>query len=99
MKGNFSNNLTPAQIERLAVLAKECGEVIQVIGKIVRHGYDSYFPGDPDRVTNRALLEKEIGDVKTIADMMGNEGDISKSAIQKRFREKQGTIGKWLHHQ
>ena len=32
------NNLTPGEAERLAILAEECGEVIQIIGKILRHG-------------------------------------------------------------
>jgi hypothetical protein len=36
------NQLTDAEAERLALLAEECGEVVQVIGKILRHGYESY---------------------------------------------------------
>ena len=35
------NNLSNEQLEALAILAEECGEVIQVIGKIIRHGLDS----------------------------------------------------------
>ncbi len=30
------NELTPAEAERLAYLAEECGEAIQIIGKILR---------------------------------------------------------------
>lgn len=33
------NGLSPAEVERLALLAEECGEVIQTVGKILRHGY------------------------------------------------------------
>src|SRR5579872_899269 len=36
--------LTPAQIERLALLAEECGEVMQAVSKILRHGYESRNP-------------------------------------------------------
>lgn len=51
------NQLTPAEAERLALLAEECGEVIQAIGKILRHGYESRHPdGGP---TNREALERE----------------------------------------
>ena len=60
------NKLTPAEAERLAMLAEECGEVIQVIGKIMRHGYDSYHPADPT-TTNRALLGRELTDLYAVA--------------------------------
>lgn len=45
----FSNNLSDAELERLAYLAEECGEVQQIIGKIIRHGYESYSPNDPEK--------------------------------------------------
>ena len=32
------NGLTPAEAERLALLMEECGEVVQIIGKVLRHG-------------------------------------------------------------
>lgn len=59
------NGLTPAQAERLAMLAEECGEVIQVIGKILRHGYDSYHPDRP-HITNRELLQRELTDLAAV---------------------------------
>lgn len=67
---NHFNKLTPAEAERLAMLAEECGEVIQVVGKILRHGYDSYHPVNP-RVSNRDLLAKELRDVNAILMAMG----------------------------
>ena len=60
------NGLTPAQAERLAMLAEECGEVIQIIGKILRHGYESYHPNNPS-VTNRTLLGRELTDLIAVA--------------------------------
>lgn len=59
------NQLTPAQAERLAMLAEECAEVISVIGKILRHGYDSYHPNTP-AITNRDLLAHELADVDAV---------------------------------
>jgi hypothetical protein len=59
------NGLTPAQAERLAMLAEECGEVIQIIGKILRHGYDSYHPDRP-HITNRELLQRELTDLAAV---------------------------------
>jgi len=62
---NHFNKLTPAEAERLTMLAEECAEVIQVVGKILRHGYDNYHPDDPSR-TNRDLLARELTDVDAI---------------------------------
>ena len=56
------NQLTPAQAERLAMLAEECAEVIQVVGKILRHGYDSYHP-ENRTFSNRDLLHQELTDL------------------------------------
>ena len=36
--------LTLSRLERLALLLEELGEAQQVIGKILRHGYDSRHP-------------------------------------------------------
>lgn len=60
------NKLTPAQSERLAMLAEECGEVIQIVGKILRHGYDNFHPDRPS-VTNRELLGRELTDLYAVA--------------------------------
>lgn len=57
------NKLSPEETERLAYLAEECGEVIQVIGKILRHGYESYNPFDEEKNSNRLLLHKELTNV------------------------------------
>lgn len=60
------NQLTPAQAERLAMLAEECGEVIQIVGKILRHGYASAYPDCP-HVSNRELLGRELTDLYAVA--------------------------------
>lgn len=64
------NQLTPAEAERLAMLAEECGEVIQVVGKILRHGYASCHPANLT-VTNKELLVKELQDVNAVLQEMG----------------------------
>lgn len=38
------NALTPAEAERLFYLLEKLGEAQQAIGKILRHGYESYDP-------------------------------------------------------
>lgn len=59
-KAHF-NHLPPDQAEALALLAEECGELVQIIGKILRHGLDSHHPDTGDN--NVELLQKEVGDV------------------------------------
>ncbi|HRP26375.1 hypothetical protein [Thauera sp.] len=69
------NKLTDAEAERLAMLAEEAAEVVQIVGKILRHGYDSYHPLQPD-VLNRELLDDELRDLLTVAKRMVGKGDV-----------------------
>lgn len=66
--------LTPAETERLAMLAETCGEVVQAVGKVLRHGWESQSPygGRPNRVS----LEREIGQVRAIVNLMLDSGDV-----------------------
>ncbi len=98
MAGHF-NQLRPAEVERLALLAEECGEVIQIVGKILRHGYESHNPYDADAGTNRQMLEKEIGDLSAAIDLMRWERDIRDNAIHDAASLKLKCVGRWLHHQ
>lgn len=67
------NDLTEAESERLAMLAEESAEVIQMVGKTLRHGYVSQHPdGGP---INRALLRKEIVDFMAVLTLMVDEND------------------------
>ena len=66
------NGLTPAQAERLVMLAEDCAGVIHITGKILRHGYDSYHPDRP-HVSNRALLGRAVTDLPAVLSLM--EGD------------------------
>lgn len=63
------NQLTPAEAERLAMLAEECAEVIQVVGKILRHGYESYHPSNP-AFSNRDLLHQELTDLFAVQNQL-----------------------------
>ncbi|HQT96841.1 MAG TPA: hypothetical protein PK416_03045 [Thermodesulfobacteriota bacterium] len=90
-------DLSPAELERLALLMEEMGESIQAIGKIMRHGYESRHPdGGP---TNRELLEKEIGHVNVAVRMMVDSEDLWQTRIQGHEFKKVGSVGQYLHHQ
>ncbi|OAN76675.1 hypothetical protein A8B82_14850 [Sulfitobacter sp. EhC04] len=91
------NNLTPAEAERLAMLAEECAEVIQIVGKILRHGYDSHHPDNP-ATDNRDLLAKEITDVAAVTREM-KRAELSDYQLADTF----GTVWRrklgFTHHQ
>lgn len=98
------NQLTVAEDERLALLLEECGEVVQIIGKIQRHGYQSYdptkqVPEDEHPTVNRSLLEKELGDVLHAIDRMRFSRDINYSRILDHSIAKAPKVEKYLHHQ
>lgn len=93
------NRLTPAEAERLALLAEECGEVIQIVGKILRHGYESKHPNNLSGPTNRQMLEKEAGDVQAAVELMRSEADVSSSAIEDHAITKLESVEQWMHHQ
>lgn len=92
------NRLTPAEAERLALLMEEMGEAQQIIGKILRHGYESTHPaGGP---TNRKLLEEEMGHVLAALFMMSVvNGDLNDAALGDHAEAKTQRVQKYLHHQ
>lgn len=96
----FIRDLTDAEAERLAMLAEECGEVVQLIGKILRHGYTSYHPDDVNMTTNWTLLNKELIDIGAVVHGMITAGDYDEEDfdldLQKKIWEKKL---KWTHYQ
>lgn len=92
------NKLTPAEAERLAILAEECAEVIQIVGKILRHGYESYHPDDTTKGPNREQLAREIGDLDAIVDLMIVTDDLSQGELIDAKAEKSKRMRKYMHH-
>lgn len=89
--------LSPSELERLAILSEELGEAQQAIGKILRHGYESYHPTDRE-ITNRKDLEHEIGDIQAAITIMLRESDISSAEINYFKEYKLKKVNKYLHH-
>jgi NTP pyrophosphatase (non-canonical NTP hydrolase) len=95
---NHFNQLTPAELERLAFIAEECAEVIHVVGKIMRHGYESTHPSKPELGTNRQRLSEELVDVLASIQLLDAEGDLitlPNTAINDAIDRKI----KYAHHQ
>lgn len=91
------NKLTPAEAERLAMLAEECGEVIQAITKILRHGYDSHHPSRPG-ITNKRLLNKEMIDVYSVWREMEMRDGVSAGHLDDVYHAWRKKL-KYSHHQ
>lgn len=90
------NKLTPAQLEALAILGEECGETMQVIGKIMRHGLESKNPNTG--YTNLDQLHREIGDILAILQILGDLDIVDAWTFNNSSREKLKRIGTNLHH-
>lgn len=93
------NGLSHEQIERLALLSEELGEAQQAIGKILRHGYECHNPFDVTKTTNRAALEKEMGDVLLAMDLLTRSRELDCFAIDQRREDKRLKVQPYLHHQ
>lgn len=95
--GDALPGLTAAEVERLALLAEECGEVAQAVCKVLRHGWESQSPygGKP----NRVALEREIGDLRAVVNLMLDARDVDMRELQAWQRRKRDKLGKWTHHQ
>lgn len=92
------NELTPDELERLAILAEEAAEVQQIVMKIIRHGYSSHNPFDEKKLSNRKLLEIELGHLQYIGQQMAYKKDIDNFRVNLSSAEKAKSIKKYLHH-
>jgi NTP pyrophosphatase (non-canonical NTP hydrolase) len=93
----FDNKLSEAELERLAMLAEECGEVVQMVGKVIRHGYQSSHPDGG--LWNRALLHKELADVIAVYELMVENCDFPMEKLTALVAKKRESMKKWCHHQ
>ena len=85
-----------AQAERLAYLMEECAEVIQICGKILRHGYESCDPTAERKIANRHLLERELSHVRGAEALMSDSGDVDADRIGWHYSH---GVSDYLHHQ
>lgn len=56
--------MRPGLDHALGKMVEECGELQQILGKVLRFGWDSYNPDDPFQTSNRVLTECEMEDVE-----------------------------------
>jgi NTP pyrophosphatase (non-canonical NTP hydrolase) len=93
------NLLSAGQVERLALLAEELGEVQQAVGKILRHGLYSWNPTVVGSQSNLESLERELGDVMCAMGLLSDKGDIDRNAVWASAERKRAKVGTYMHHQ
>jgi NTP pyrophosphatase (non-canonical NTP hydrolase)/ribosomal protein S27E len=93
-----AENLTMAQRERLAWLAEECGEVVQAVGKVLRHGFQDTGPNGTT-YDNRVALEEEAGHVLAVIDTLAMNGDVQQSNVKDSCGRKKVTCRPHMHYQ
>lgn len=98
MTKKFSNGLSDAELERLAILSEEMSEANKLICKIIRHGYESFNPNGTGE-KNIILLEIELGDVVQAMRMMFRNKDLSEIAVETHALNREKTIIPYLHFQ
>jgi NTP pyrophosphatase (non-canonical NTP hydrolase) len=91
------NGLTPAEAERLAILAEECGEIVQIVMKALRHGLDFHHPDTGE--TNRLAIAREIGDLNAIVWRLVSAGDLDSGIMADSAESKNAKLPRWTHHQ
>jgi NTP pyrophosphatase (non-canonical NTP hydrolase) len=93
------NQLQPGTAEVLALMSEEAGEIVQAIGKVLRHGLDSHNPNDgEDGPDNRRALERELGDLLAAIDIAIALHTVDAGMIQAHRRAKLDRVGSYLHH-
>ena len=78
--------MDPSQLERLAILGEECGEVQQMVGKCIRFGIDTIKPSRG--TTNAHHLSVEIADVLLSIRIMELAGDIDMDIVEEALEAK-----------
>jgi len=76
--------------ELLTILMEECGEVIIEASKIKRFG-DMEYNGE----TALQRLEKELGDLQCMIELLHEEFSISYEAMQEQAEKKKEKLKKW----
>lgn len=94
-----TGDVTSAEKERLAKLTEELGEVQQVVGKILLHGYVAADPLTNQVYNNRADLQNELGDLGSAIRLMIAARDVSATAILNRADYKADHLTLRMKHQ
>jgi hypothetical protein len=95
--GDGVPELRPGEVERLALLTEACGRATQKAAAVLRFGWDAKSPHTG--TSNDVALERELGNVRAVVNLMLDAGDVRLAELQSWQRAKKGTLAKWTHDQ
>ena len=82
--------------EILIILQEECAEVIQDVAKCFRFGPDQVHLNSADGRTQIQNLEKELGDVMAMIELLQDENiGVTAAGIEKAKHEKFAKLKQW----
>lgn len=79
------------QKEVLMIAQEECAEVVQAISKCFRFGFDDSYENE----TNQRRLEKEVGDLMAMIDLMVDNDIVSRYNVQIQSAAKREKLKLW----
>ena len=82
-------------MEALGLMQEECAEIIQIISKIRRFGFDSRNPYDESGKNNYELLNDEVGDFELLKRYLREIGIINSNLIAERIKYKTPKLEKY----
>lgn len=86
---------TKGQLERLALLAEESGELIQVLNKAIRHGLDATNPDTGKN--NREYIAHELGHALWSVDLLGRNFDYEPFDLMESYNQRGKKVAPYLH--
>lgn len=81
--------------EPLHVLQEECAEVIQVISKVQRFGWESHNPFNTPIKTNKNHLVEELGDVLACIEIVASVYELDTELLEQAKQNKFEKLKKW----
>ena len=78
----------------LIMLVEECSEVQHICSKIFRFGFNTRY----NDISNKEYLEKELGDVLAMVDILINAGVINENKVldNRNIKLRQLKVGKYF---
>ncbi|HVW78538.1 MAG TPA: hypothetical protein VHB45_13060 [Alloacidobacterium sp.] len=85
------------ELERLGMIAEQCGRVAESIGRVVRHGWDRHNSSAPR--SNRTMLEREVGKLQAIIGFMIAQEDLRPRELLQWRDTEERSIPRFAHYQ